>query len=141
MCDDRAEQRAPRCAAVGQPAREHRHARELADPTRDHDVAEQPDAERGEDEPESGPGKDDWIAEAVWHHAATDGCSHAGRQHNGTVTLTLVQRINEAKLRVLIKWTCTATYFGTLDGEGAPGECVTPDCDDERKLVAMFLAD
>jgi hypothetical protein len=46
--------------------------------------------------------------EVVWHHASTDGCSHNGPQHLGTVEVTIVTQ----------GWHCTATFFGTLTNTG-----------------------
>jgi len=58
--------------------------------------------------------------EAIWHHADTDGCHHNGIQHNGTIVVVVL----------VGGWKCTATYFGTLDGDGLqPDPCtatVTP---------------
>jgi hypothetical protein len=47
---------------------------------------------------------------AVWHHADTDGCSHTGTEHLGTVTVTVTTTA----------WRCTATFVGTLTRTGAP---------------------
>lgn len=53
--------------------------------------------------------------EAVWHHADTDGCTHNGVQHAGTVHVTLVSA----------HWSCTESFFGTLTRTGAPNsQCV-----------------
>jgi hypothetical protein len=53
--------------------------------------------------------------EAVWHHADTDGCSHNGIQHDGTVHVTLVTA----------HWSCTESFFGTLTHTGsANAQCV-----------------
>ena len=46
--------------------------------------------------------------EAVWHHASTDGCTHNGIQHLGTVHVTVTTSA----------WTCTASFFGTLSQTG-----------------------
>jgi hypothetical protein len=52
---------------------------------------------------------------AVWHHADTDGCTHNGFQHNGTVTVTVTTAA----------WRCVATFFGTLTKTGPPAQrCV-----------------
>jgi hypothetical protein len=48
--------------------------------------------------------------EAVWHHASTDGCTHNGIQHDGTVHV----RATSAH------WSCTESFFGTLTRTGAP---------------------
>ncbi len=47
---------------------------------------------------------------AVWHHADTDGCSHAGSEHAGTVTVTITTSA----------WKCTATFEGTETRTGPP---------------------
>jgi hypothetical protein len=47
---------------------------------------------------------------AVWHHADTDGCSHAGVQHTGTVSVTVTTRA----------WVCSASFFGSLTRSGSP---------------------
>lgn len=53
--------------------------------------------------------------EAVWHHANTDGCTHNGIQHLGTVYVT----VTTAHYR------CTASFFGTLTHTGPPNQqCV-----------------
>jgi hypothetical protein len=53
--------------------------------------------------------------EAVWHHADTDGCTHNGVQHAGTVHVTLVSA----------HWSCTESFFGTLTRTGEPNsQCV-----------------
>ena len=53
--------------------------------------------------------------EAVWHHAATDGCTHLGFQHLGTVVVTVTTP----------DWSCTESFFGTLTRTGAHNErCV-----------------
>ena len=58
------------------------------------------------------PGK---PSEAVWHHADTDGCTHNGIQHDGTVHVTAVSA----------HWSCTESFFGTLTRSGAKNErCV-----------------
>lgn len=58
------------------------------------------------------PGK---PSEAVWHHADTDGCSHNGIQHDGTVHVDVVSA----------HWSCTESFFGTLTRSGAKNErCV-----------------
>lgn len=46
--------------------------------------------------------------QAVWHHADTDGCTHVGVQHDGTVHV----RVTTAH------WTCTESFFGTLTRVG-----------------------
>jgi hypothetical protein len=46
--------------------------------------------------------------EAVWHHASTDGCTHNGIQHLGTVYVTVTTSA----------WRCTASFFGTLTQTG-----------------------
>jgi hypothetical protein len=52
---------------------------------------------------------------AVWHHADTDGCTHVGFQHDGTVTVTVTTN----------DWKCVATFFGTLSKSGPPAQkCV-----------------
>lgn len=54
-------------------------------------------------------------ARAVWHHADTDGCSHTGTEHLGTVTVTITTTV----------WRCTATFVGTLTRTGTPPQrCV-----------------
>ena len=53
---------------------------------------------------------------AVWHHAATDGCTHLGVQHLGTVTVTIRSRY----------WQCTASFFGTLTLERGAAEGLHP---------------
>jgi len=51
---------------------------------------------------------------AVWHHADTDGCSHAGAEHPGTVTVTITTSA----------WECTATFEGTETRTGPrPQRC------------------
>ena len=50
--------------------------------------------------------------EAVWHHADTDGCTHNGIQHDGTVHVTAVSA----------HWRCTESFFGTLTRTGAKNE-------------------
>ena len=53
--------------------------------------------------------------EAVWHHADTDGCTHNGIQHDGTVHVTLLTA----------HWSCTESFFGTLTRTGSPNaQCV-----------------
>ena len=53
--------------------------------------------------------------EAVWHHANTDGCTHNGTQHLGTVFVTITTA----------HWKCTASFFGTLTQKGQPNQqCV-----------------
>ena len=53
--------------------------------------------------------------EAVWHHANTDGCTHNGIQHLGTVYVTVTTA----------HWRCTASFFGTLTHTGPPNQrCV-----------------
>jgi len=47
--------------------------------------------------------------EAVWHHADTDGCTHNGIQHDGTVHVTALSA----------HWSCTESFFGTLTRTGA----------------------
>jgi hypothetical protein len=47
---------------------------------------------------------------AIWHHADSDGCSHTGTQHLGTVTVTVTTRA----------WECKASFFGTLTHSGSP---------------------
>jgi hypothetical protein len=47
---------------------------------------------------------------AVWHHAATDGCTHAGAQQLGTVTVTVTTRY----------WQCTESFVGSLTSSGSP---------------------
>ena len=46
--------------------------------------------------------------QAVWHHADTDGCTHIGVQHDGTVHV----RVTTAH------WSCTESFFGTLTRVG-----------------------
>lgn len=48
--------------------------------------------------------------EAVWHHADTDGCTHNGVQHDGTVHVTALSA----------HWACTESFFGTLTRTGSP---------------------
>lgn len=50
------------------------------------------------------------LSRAVWHHADTDGCTHIGTQHLGTVTVTIATRY----------WECSASFFGTLTANGEP---------------------
>ena len=50
--------------------------------------------------------------EAVWHHADTDGCTHNGVQHLGTVHVTVTTGA----------WRCTASFFGTLTQTGASNQ-------------------
>jgi hypothetical protein len=58
------------------------------------------------------PGK---PSEAVWHHADTDGCTHNGVQHDGTVHVTLLTA----------HWSCAESFFGTLTRTGSPNaQCV-----------------
>lgn len=53
--------------------------------------------------------------EAVWHHADTDGCTHNGIQHDGTVHVTVVTA----------HWSCAESFFGTLTHTGSPNvQCV-----------------
>jgi hypothetical protein len=53
--------------------------------------------------------------EAVWHHADTDGCTHNGIQHDGTVHVTVVTA----------HWSCAESFFGTLTRTGSPNvQCV-----------------
>lgn len=53
--------------------------------------------------------------EAVWHHADTDGCSHEGSQHPGTVSVTVTTSA----------WRCTASFFGTLTKTGPSNQRCT----------------
>ena len=53
--------------------------------------------------------------EAVWHHADTDGCTHNGIQHLGTVHVTVTTSA----------WQCTASFFGTLTQTGASNQRCT----------------
>ncbi|HEY2543040.1 MAG TPA: hypothetical protein VGH92_08290 [Gaiellaceae bacterium] len=53
--------------------------------------------------------------EAVWHHADTDGCTHNGIQHDGTVHVAVLTA----------HWSCTESFFGTLTRTGAPNERCT----------------
>ena len=48
--------------------------------------------------------------EAVWHHADTDGCTHNGIQHDGTVHVTVLTA----------HWSCEESFFGTLTRTGSP---------------------
>jgi hypothetical protein len=48
--------------------------------------------------------------EAVWHHADTDGCTHNGIQHDGTVHVTVLTA----------HWSCVESFFGTLTRTGSP---------------------
>lgn len=48
--------------------------------------------------------------EAVWHHADTDGCTHNGIQHDGTVHVDVKTA----------HWSCTESFFGTLTRTGSP---------------------
>jgi hypothetical protein len=48
--------------------------------------------------------------EAVWHHADTDGCTHNGIQHAGTVHVTVITA----------HWSCRESFFGTLTRTGTP---------------------
>ncbi|MGH2934802.1 MAG: hypothetical protein ACRDL2_09880, partial [Gaiellaceae bacterium] len=50
--------------------------------------------------------------QAVWHHADTDGCTHNGIQHDGTVHVDVVSA----------HWSCTESFFGTLTRSGAKNE-------------------
>ena len=53
--------------------------------------------------------------EAVWHHADTDGCTHNGIQHDGTVHVAVLTA----------HWSCTESFFGTLTRTGTPNaQCV-----------------
>jgi hypothetical protein len=52
---------------------------------------------------------------AVWRHAVTDGCTHAGGQHPGTVTVTVRSRY----------WQCSASFVGSLTAAGAPPKACT----------------
>lgn len=61
---------------------------------------------------------------AVWFHAdvtetPADRCHHLTPMHDGTVTVTATLTLNND----LRPWTCVATYFGTLSGDGDPGLC------------------
>jgi hypothetical protein len=47
---------------------------------------------------------------AVWNHGPTDGCSDAGQQHLGTVTVKVKTDY----------WVCTESFFGTASGVGVP---------------------
>ncbi len=51
-------------------------------------------------------------SEAVWHHADTDGCTHNGIQHDGTVHVTVLSA----------HWSCSESFFGTLTKTGAKNE-------------------
>ena len=53
--------------------------------------------------------------EAVWHHADTDGCTHNGIQHDGTVHVTVTTSA----------WRCTASFFGTLTRTGPSNQRCT----------------
>jgi hypothetical protein len=53
--------------------------------------------------------------EAVWHHANTDGCTHNGIQHLGTVYVTVTTSA----------WRCTASFFGTLTSTGPANQRCT----------------
>ncbi|HKT44251.1 MAG TPA: hypothetical protein VJQ85_05575 [Gaiellaceae bacterium] len=53
--------------------------------------------------------------EAVWHHAGTDGCTHNGIQHDGTVHVAVLTS----------HWSCTESFFGTLTRTGSPNEQCT----------------
>jgi hypothetical protein len=53
--------------------------------------------------------------EAIWHHANTDGCTHNGIQHDGTVHVTALTA----------HWACKESFFGTLTREGSPNETCT----------------
>jgi len=48
--------------------------------------------------------------EAVWHHAPTDGCTHNGIQHDGTVHVAVLTA----------HWSCKESFFGTLTRTGTP---------------------
>ncbi len=53
--------------------------------------------------------------EAVWHHAGTDGCTHNGIQHDGTVNVAVLTA----------HWSCRESFFGTLTRTGTPNaQCV-----------------
>ncbi len=54
--------------------------------------------------------------EAVWHHADTDGCTHNGIQHDGTVHVTVLSA----------HWSCSESFFGTLTKTGAKNERCIP---------------
>lgn len=61
---------------------------------------------------------------AVWYHADVkirppDGCHHLTIEHNGIVTMTVTLTLKSDPR----PWTCVATYFGTLSGDGEPGLC------------------
>jgi hypothetical protein len=52
--------------------------------------------------------------EAVWRHADSDGCTHIGTEHLGTVTVTVATPA----------WTCTARFEGTESRTAPlPGDC------------------
>jgi hypothetical protein len=53
-----------------------------------------------------------WRVLAAWHHAGTDGCTHNGVQHLGTVHVTVTTSA----------WRCTASFFGTLTQTGASNQ-------------------
>ena len=53
--------------------------------------------------------------EAVWHHADTDGCTHNGIQHDGTVHVTVLSA----------HWSCSESFFGTLTKTGTKNERCT----------------
>jgi len=53
--------------------------------------------------------------EAVWHHADTDGCTHLGIQHDGTVYVTVTTT----------DWQCTQSFFGTLTKTGTSAQRCT----------------
>ncbi len=53
---------------------------------------------------------------AIWRHADTDGCGHAGTEHPGTVTVTITTA----------SWECTATFVGSETRTGPPPQRCTP---------------
>jgi hypothetical protein len=55
-------------------------------------------------------------SKAVWHHADTDGCTHNGVQHDGTVYATVTTDA----------WQCTQSFFGTLTRQGSSAESCKP---------------
>ncbi len=53
---------------------------------------------------------------AVWHHGDQDGCDHnlqVAQGYAGTVILVVTDG----------DFSCTATYFGTITGDGPPAAC------------------
>jgi hypothetical protein len=47
---------------------------------------------------------------AAWHHGGTQGCSHFGIQHNGTVSVVISTP----------SWSCYVVFVGSLTRTGPP---------------------